>query len=462
MTNPLPRPSPPRVVAAFLRVATARTLTACGLGPHRRAAPPAPDPALDALLEQMRFEADPLADATVQQLFANGSDLGGVNALLAHLIRNAPVPDEMLRDPQHQAARAALEPYLVHCRTLPPWADRAVIARAGALFAEHGMLAFSVLGCASLPVGYAAPEAARVLGFTQQLTEHAQRRLAETALFLVDVMSEGGLEPGGRGLADIARVRLMHAAIRHLLLQPAPGPLGEGPRDLARVLVEASWDVSTHGQPIHQVVMAATILCFSFVALRSVRRMGLQPPPEAEHAYLHAWNVVGHLMGVREELLLPRPETYAAAGHLFDHIWERFRAREPYAEGTQLTAALLRFLEAPLADLPPPLSRLPRLLMRDLIGPELTRILGVKLGFCEELFLGLAVRGLRELDHLGDVVYERLPQPRLAAEFLFRRLVRALEGASRGGARPPFQIPDHLATRWRLRPATAPAGPATP
>jgi hypothetical protein len=99
--------------------------------------------------------------------------------------------------------------------------------------------------------------------------------------------------------------------------------------------------------------------------------------------------------------------------------------------------------------------------MRDLIGPELTRILGVKLGFFEELFLGLAVRGLRELDHLGDVVYERLPQPRLAAEFLFRRLVRALEGASRGGARPPFQIPDHLATRWRLRPAAAPAGPAT-
>lgn len=451
--NLAPLHSPLRLLAALIHAGRGRLAAACGCTPHRRAERFTPDPALATLLESMRFEADPLADETVRLLFASGVGMGRVNELLTHLIRRAPPPDELLPEAGDPAARAALEPYLAHCQTLPPWADRAVIGRAGALFAEHGMLAFSVLGCASLPVGYAAPEAARVLGFTQQLTEHAQRRLAETALFLIDVMSLGGLEPGGRGLQDIARVRLMHAAIRHQLLQPAPGPLGGGRRDLARVLAEASWDVRELGRPIHQVVMSATILCFSFVALRSVRHLGLRPPPEAEHAYLHAWNVVGHLMGVREELLVPRPETYAAAEKLFNHIWHRFRAREPYAEGTQLTAALLRFLEAPLHDLPPPLPHLPRLVMRDLIGPELTRLLGVKVGFWEEVLLGLAVRGIRELDHLGNEVYERLPQPRQAAEFLFRRLVRALEGAPRGGERPPFQIPEHLAERWHVRPA---------
>lgn len=451
--NLSPLHSPLRLLAALSRAGLARLSAVCGRTPHRRAERFTPDPSLEALLESMRFEADPLADDTVRQLFASGIGMSRVHELLTHLIRRGPPPDELLPEAGDQAARAALEPYLAHCQTLPPWADRAVIGRAGALFAEHGMLAFSVLGCASLPVGYAAPEAARVLGFTQQLTAHAQRRLAETALFLIDVMSLGGLEPGGRGLQDIARVRLMHAAIRHLLLQPAPGPLGGGHRDFARVLAEASWDAREHGQPIHQVVMSATILCFSFVALRSVRHMGLRPPPEAEHAYLHAWNVVGHLMGVRDELLLPRPETYAAAEKLFNHIWHRFRARAPYAEGTRLTAALLRFLEDPLHDLPPPLPHLPRLVMRDLIGPDLTRLLGVELGFWDEVLLGVAVRGIRELDHLGDAVYERLPQPRLAAEFLFRRLVRALEGAPRGGERPPFQIPDHLAERWRVRPA---------
>lgn len=226
--NLSPLQTPLRLLAALSRAGLGRLSAACGRTPHRRAEQFSPDPALEALLESMRFEADPLADETVRQLFASGVGMGRVNELLAHLIRHAPPPGELLPEASDQAARAALEPYLAHCQTLPPWADRAVIGRAGALFAEHGMLAFSVLGCASLPVGYAAPEAARVLGFTQQLTAHAQRRLAETALFLIDVMSLGGLEPGGRGLQDIARVRLMHAAIRHLLLQPAPGPLGEG------------------------------------------------------------------------------------------------------------------------------------------------------------------------------------------------------------------------------------------
>lgn len=456
MNTSIPKTTVSLLCPALFRVLAGRVAAAFGFTPHRRAERFTPDPALQQVLEQLRFEADPLADQTVQRLFQNGSGgLAGANELLSYLIRNEPVPESLVPDRQGQEALAVLREYLKQCQTPPAWADRALIDRAGALFAEHGMLAFSVLGCASLPVGYAAPEAARVLGFTQQLTEHAQRRLTETAMFLIDVMSRGGLEPGGRGLQDIVRVRLMHAAIRHLLLQPPEtSPPVEGRREFGHVLAAAPWDVQQHGQPIHQVVMSATILCFSFVALRSVRQMGLRPAPEDEHAFLHAWNVVGHLMGVRDELLLPRPETYAAAEKLFNHIWQRFRARQPYPEGIQLTAALLQFLERPLQALPHPLPHLPRILMRDLIGADLTRILGVELGFWDEVLLGIAVRGLRELDHLGDVVYERLPRSRLAAEFLFRRLVQALEGAARGGNRPPFQIPDHLADKWRLRPAS--------
>ncbi len=458
MSSPRPRPSPLHWFTALARTLGGRLLSATGLD-----RPPAPrrftpDPALMEQLEAMRFVADPPADETVTRLFASGQGMGRVNVLLAHLIEHGPEGEQLVPEAGDQEVLAVLRAYLAQCQTLPAWADRAVIGRAGALFAEHGMLAFSVLGCASLPVGYAAPEAARVLGFTQQLSEHAQRRLAETALFLIDVMSLGGLEPGGRGLGDIARVRLMHAAIRHLLLQPPAGPLeAGGRRDFARLLAEAPWDAATHGQPIHQVVMSATILCFSLVALRSVRRLGMNVPPEAEHAYLHAWNVVGALMGVQEALLLPRPETYAAAERLFHHIWHRFRAREPYAEGTALTAALLRFLEKPLEDLPPPLSHLPRLLMRELIGPDLMHILGVKLGFWEEVLLGASAWGLRELDALGDAAYELLPRGRLVAEFLFRRLVKALQDAPRGGARPPFRIPDHLAARWGCPPAPASA-----
>ena len=465
MSTPDPTSTLALLASAFFRTLGSRVLAAFGFSPHRRAERFTPDPALERVIEQMRFEADPLADRTVERLFQGGPhEIAGANELLRYLIRNEPVPENLLQDRRNQEALGDLQAYLKHCQTLPPWADLKLIDRAGDLFAEHGMLAFSVLGCASLPIGYAAPEAARVLVFTQQLTEHAQRRLTETATFLVDVMSKGGLEPGGRGLQDIARVRLMHASIQHLLLhKPAgavPPPAGAH-RDFSQVLAAAPWDTALHGAPIHQDVMCATILCFSFVALRSLRHMGLRPTPEAEHAFLHTWNVVGHLMGVREELLLPRPETYAAGEKLFNHIWQRFRAREPYADGIQLTAALLQFLEGSLQTLPHPLPRLPRILMRDLIGQDLTRILGVELGFWDEVVLGVVLRGVRRLDHLEGAVYQDLSQPRLGAEFLFRRMVEALAGTSRGGSRQPFGIPDHLAQKWHFRPGGAPgAAPA--
>lgn len=451
-----------KIARAFFSTLAGRVAAAFGWAPHRREARFVPDPALQRLLEEMRFQADPLADETARQLFQGGAaEISGANQLLRYLIRNEPVPESILNDERNRDALASLRRYLQECQTLPPWADRALITRAGDLFARHGMLAFSVLGCSSLPTGYAAPEAARVLGFTQQLTEHAQRRLTETALFLVDVMSRGGLEPGGRGLQDIARVRLMHASIRHLLQAPAPAGAHApgGPRDFPHVLAAADWDVPQQGVPIHQVVMCATILCFSFVALRSIRHMGLRPPPEDEHAFLHAWNVVGHLMGVHEQLLLPRPETYEGAEKLFNHIWARFRARAPYEDGIRLTAALLQYLERPLQDLPHPLPHLPRILMRDLLGPDLMRILGVKLGFWDEVVLGLALPGIRGLDHLENAAYEKLSRPRLAAEFLFRRLVHALEGSGRGGNRQPFVIPDHLAQSWQLRSSTPPVPP---
>lgn len=457
------------LVTSFFRVLGGRVAAALGFCPHERAARFTPDPELQQRIERMRFEADPLADQTVDRLFRGGPrEIGGANELLRYLIRNEPVPESLLEDQRNREALADLQQYLRQSQTLPSWADRGLIDRAGALFAQHGLLGFSVLGCASLPIGYAAPEAAKVLGFTQQLTEHAQRRLTETATFLVDVLSKGGLEPGGRGLQDIARIRLMHASIRHLLLNKAPAaarPAAAGRPDFSQVLAAAPWDAQRDGVPIHQDVMCATILCFSFVALRTLRHMGLRAPPEAEHAYLHTWNVVGQLMGVRDELLLPRPETYADAEKLFNHIWDRFRAREPYEDGRQLTAALLQFLERPLAGLPHPLPHLPRVLMRDLIGPDLMRILGVDLGFWDEVLLSVVLRGVRDLDHLEGVAYEDLSRPRLGAEFLFRRLVLALQGTARGGSRQPFQIPDHLAEQWRFhgpRPASGPGPGVAP
>ena len=417
-----------------------------------------PDPDLDARIEKGRFRKDPLADDVMAALFQGGQEeVDRANEIMRHLIRQEEVPQDEIADLVGQDALHHLTHYMEVANQLPDWADRDVIDLAGDVFARHGAVAFSVLGCSSLPAGYATPEAARVLGFTQQLQAHAKRRLWETSQFLIDVMCKGGLEPGGRGLQAIQRVRLMHAAIRHMLLTPPPSDhsseseeehLGHALHSKERI--GGLWDVEKDGEPIHQVVMGATILCFSFVALRSMRRMEVGLTAEEERAYLHTWNVAGHMMGVEEEFLLPRPETYEAAEHLFNHVWRRFRATEPYRDGTELTAALLSFLEDPLSKLPHPLPHLPRMVMRDMVGQEITDLLGVKLDLMDEVALRLFLAGVKELDHLEGHAYEALPHTRLGSEFLFRQMALAMSGSERQGDRAEFKIPTELANLWRF------------
>lgn len=417
-----------------------------------------PDRQLDERINEARFRTDPLADDVMAALFAGGKEeLERANEIIRHLIRQEEVPADEIADIVGADTLKHLHDYMNVASQLPEWADMEAIDQAGDVFSRHGIIAFAVLGCASLPAGYTVPEAALVLGFTQQLVAHAKHRLWETSQFLIDVMSQDGLKPTGRGLQAIQRVRLMHAATRYMLLAPSPADHAGETREqhLGHVLhnkkhIGGTWDVDTYGQPIHQAVMSGTILCFSFVTLRSMRTMNVGLTPEEEHAYLHAWNVVGYMMGVEEDFLLPQPETYADAEHLFNHIWRRFQSNQPLRDGIELTAALLSFLEDPLADLPHPLPHLPRMIMRDLMGEEITNLLGVELDFTDEISLRAFLAGIKELDHLERHVYKDLPKTRAASEVLFSKMARAMSGSERKGDRPEFRIPSELATGWRF------------
>ena len=49
--------------------------------------------------------------------------------------------------------------------------------------------------------------------------------------------------------------------------------------------------------------LAYTLLTFHYVFLRGMRTLGLGLAPADEDAFLHAWTVVGHVLGVRDDLL---------------------------------------------------------------------------------------------------------------------------------------------------------------
>ncbi len=281
---------------------------------------PLPD---DAQLDSARQQADPVADRTIARLLApeaaDGQGLGaGWRAQIAHLNRaigswstNADVADWRPAADLPADVVAALRDYLREAQALPAWADAAQIERAETLFFEEGVLSCLLLFCASLPECYVVPDLAEVLQATAQLQERTEHRIRQTAAMVFPVMMKGGLtQPSGSGRAQIMKVRLIHATVRHLLLRGdpalAPGhvaalaPAGDG---MHASLFAHGWDRERDGLPCNQEELAYTLLTFGYVMLRSLHRFGVAHRPSDEQAILHTWNVMGALIGVQPGLM---------------------------------------------------------------------------------------------------------------------------------------------------------------
>ncbi len=193
-----------------------------------------------------------------------------------------------------------------------------------------------------------------MLYLTARLDTDARRRVMETGQFLMDVLDRRRARRNGKGRRTIQRVRLMHAAVRHLIKarnEKTPG------------MWHPEW-----GTPINQEDLAGTLLTFSYVVAEPMPRLGVRVSAKDVDAYLHLWNVIGHLMGVRDELLV---RDVADATALVDTIRRRQFKASP--EGQELTSALLDLLDelTPLHrfdDTIPPL-------IRHLIGDETADLL---------------------------------------------------------------------------------------
>ena len=125
--------------------------------------------------------------------------------------------------PEDGTIRQALEKYFTQAVALPDWVDSDKLALGGKVFQDHLFTSFMALGCASLPICYVCRPDVKVLGFTRRLIDDAPKRLVETAQMVTDVMSTDGLkiEDGhlaGKGVQSILKIRLIHASVRHLLL----------------------------------------------------------------------------------------------------------------------------------------------------------------------------------------------------------------------------------------------------
>jgi hypothetical protein len=388
----------------------------------------------NGFLDTMRMTADPVADRVMDAVFAQHG-IERVNQLLAEMGRSTTLvaPDDIA---------TLIHGYLDATRTLPSWTEPARIQAAEALFYEHGLTSVVALFYSSLPFCYVMRNEADVLQLAGQLREHTERRIRETARMIFPVMDAGGMAPGGSGIPAVQKVRLIHAAIRHLILhRDAAQNLTPG---LGHQLATAKWDVAAQGLPINQEQLAYTLLTFGFTFVTSSRKLGVPISRDQALAYLHIWNVTGHLLGLREDMMAG---SWEDAEELFGILQER--GMEATENGRMLGAALVAVQQShiPWRWLKPAGP----IITRYLVGSRTANMLGIRHqgSFPVHLFLTLLLHVARMADRIVRTVDRDFSIVQTLSHAIARQIVQPLlEHQTR-----PLVIRDELLDRWNLGPA---------
>jgi hypothetical protein len=311
------------------------------------------------------------------------------------------------------------------------------------------MASCTLLFCASLPQCYMLPDLAAVLHAAGQLEQRTDYRVRATAAMIFPVMMHGGLtDPAGGGVAQAIKVRLIHAVIRHLVLRGDVAEALVAPRRVPRLLAQGDtmpqvlyaqgWDIDRLGLPCNQEELAYTLLTFNYVFVQGLRRLGLGLAGSDEEAYMHAWNVLGHVLGI-ERVLMTDTMTEAADAFAAIQADACGQVRTPDARPA-LAGALVATMQhyMPLR----PLKPFPVLLTRHLVGKDVSRVLGLT-GHVSLLSRALFVLGfalVRAIDACGRLLYSGFSISRLVTRVLgYRLTAKLLMDETR-----PLKLPDRL------------------
>lgn len=340
--------------------------------------------------QKMRHEGDPLADNFVVSLldFKNlKSSIDKVSTVFLWL--RSVNSNKDLKDPDFPKSMSAdiqkkLKAFLLAATEIPDFADPKLIKQSEDFFDERGYLSSLIYLCASLPEVYVLPDISSMLHVTGQLENAAEQRIRSTATMVLSVLlPDGILSDKGVGRVLILRARLIHSVLRVLLVRGRPDAIKNfeqiidpihslrAPSSLFELAYLNGWNLKAAKIPCNQMELLYTLMTFSYIFLRSLRRFHLVLTPEQETAYLHTWNVVGHLMGINSKYL---PGSYSEAEFVFNEIQNlSLKIHKPTAAQKHLGQALLSPLEKSLRQ--KALKPLARFLTCYLTSPKTIRTL---------------------------------------------------------------------------------------
>jgi hypothetical protein len=185
--------------------------------------------------------------------------------------------------------------------------------------------------------------------------------------------------------------------------------------------------------------MAATLISFSHITLDGLRRLGYALADEDAAAYLHFWNVVGHILGVRPDMLAVDLADAAA-------LAARFAERQfaPCDEGRMMTRALVEMMQH---EIPGNLfDPAPEMLIRYFLGDATAGILAVAQGRISDLLAG----PLRLLARASSDVDRQFQDIARVHELFSRALLEGMLLVARGTRGVTFSIPTELLQTWGI------------
>jgi hypothetical protein len=273
----------------------------------------------DQNLDRLKNLGDPLADEAVAALVHRPDICKEINVW-------SDIP-EVLPDYFPEEVRV----FFSWMKIPPDFIDKQKVLRAQQYFERNGSLYTALLGFFSLPYSYAFADGAQVLVRSKRIMEDVGKRLSETAFFVLDAFLPEAFIGNNGNLLTLAKVRLIHAFARYFIQTHA--------RD---------WD-EKWGTPINQEDLIQTNLAFSFLVMRSMRKIGVSVPILEVEASLHHWKIMGHYLGIDITYWPDSPrEAY--------FIEKRIRTRHLKGSdaGVRLTKALIgyyrEFLQNPVVS----------------------------------------------------------------------------------------------------------------
>jgi len=299
--------------------------------------------------------------------------------------------------------------YLDKPYVFPNWVNFARLKQAQCKYQVNAGAGQVVLGLYSLPVLYIDPDITLVLMGTGRLVQHTKQRVMETQAFVDQAMKPGDLNKAGPGWQWMRKVRLTHAVLRAVAKLGKPSaPVGSGgssspffedPLHILNSNTQLNFGKRTD-VPLDQVELAFVLLTFSWVMVDGLSKLGFRLSSAEREDHIYAWAVVGHMIGIVDELLPGGPGMpVGEARPLFERIrLGLLAAGDPLdppippgaEEGRVLMAALLAILvDVQRQSIRPPfrgwvarwhwfdeaLQDLPRTLVRELVGRPTTRML---------------------------------------------------------------------------------------